>query len=65
MNNIMIFLFSDKKKRPARPCAFCGQYQTQLARHLFRMHKDESEVELASCFIMNAKFCLHFAIFAY
>ena len=45
-----------------------GYYQKKTLkklRHLFGMHKDESEVELASCFIMNAKFCLHFAIFAY
>lgn len=33
--------------RPARPCLFCGKYQTHLIRHLKRMHKNEPQVRNA------------------
>ena len=32
------------KKRPKRPCVYCGQMQSQLARHLRRHHKNEKAV---------------------
>ncbi len=31
--------------RPKRPCYFCQEMQSQLARHLQRKHKDEPEVQ--------------------
>ena len=27
--------------RPKRPCYYCGLFQSQIARHLKRRHKDE------------------------
>lgn len=41
---IKIILFSEKYKKPRRPCPYCGQLQTKLSRHLMRQHKNETEV---------------------
>ena len=37
-------MFVFQKKKPKRPCYFCGQEQAQLIRHLKRKHKTEEAV---------------------
>lgn len=32
-------------KKPKRPCCFCGKGQTQLPRHMRKVHKDKEQVK--------------------
>ena len=41
------FLFVFQKKKPKRPCYYCGEEQSQLVRHLTRKHKMEDAVVAA------------------
>ena len=34
-------------KKPMRPCVYCGQFETQLVRHLKRKHTNEEAVQAA------------------
>ncbi|KAK7489172.1 hypothetical protein BaRGS_00019550, partial [Batillaria attramentaria] len=36
-----------KKKKPPRPCVFCGTFQSQLVRHIKRKHGEEESVQAA------------------
>lgn len=33
-----------KKRKPSRPCMFCGEIQSQLKRHILRRHSSEEQV---------------------
>ncbi|KAK7487420.1 hypothetical protein BaRGS_00021382, partial [Batillaria attramentaria] len=35
------------KKKPPRPCVFCGTFQSQLVRHIKRKHGEEESVQAA------------------
>ena len=38
---------ANKKKRPRRPCIFCGKYATRLTDHIRGIHKNEPSVKAA------------------
>ena len=40
-------MFAFQKKKPKRPCYYCGSEQAQLVRHLKRKHKTEEAVVAA------------------
>ena len=44
--NFIVELFSGKKK-PKRPCLYCGIFQSSLTRHMKAVHKNEEEVKAA------------------
>ena len=44
-NNFIFFAF--QKRKPKRPCYYCGEVQSQLLRHIKRKHKNEEAVVAA------------------
>ena len=37
------------KKKPSRPCLFCGTFQTRLTRHLKTVHRNEERIKQIAC----------------
>lgn len=43
--HIMTLLLAEKKKKPSRPCLYCGEFFVDLRSHLLHRHRNEESVQ--------------------